>query len=267
MQFSTETLKANSVASPRVRKSQSSSRFSFVSVSSSSGSSGRNRRSISLLGRGGTGNGNSKRLVHLFKERGEHVALSEVIFAEERGGDMNEKADYGMTLLMIAVGNNCSNEVVEYLIQRGARVDDKNIIGQTALFTAVTTCVRLTKLLLEYGADANVRDVLTARSPLMEAAGFAPDLEIVTWLCCAGASLDARDSKKRLPVDFAKQKSRESEFLAATHVPNEMKLEQKERLDFDVNDEPASPQERKNPDHEESPSLFSSLQTYLPKFG
>ncbi|XP_045696615.1 cyclin-dependent kinase inhibitor 2A-like isoform X3 [Phyllostomus hastatus] len=63
---------------------------------------------------------------------------------------------------------------------------------------------RVAKLLLRYGADPNCADPTTLATPVHDAAreGF---LDTLVVLHRAGAQLDVRDARGRLPVDLAEE--------------------------------------------------------------
>ena len=151
-----------------------------------------------------------KRMVHLFKERGDKVTIGDITRMELSGSNVKEVGDYGMTTLHIAISNNCNDEIIEYLILKGVDVNQRNLIGQTPLFLAVSSSYRLTLLLLQYGAKWNVRDTLTGRTPLMECAGYGEMGEIreILYLLfsCEGLDEEVKDSRGKNALELAEQR-------------------------------------------------------------
>ena len=111
-------------------------------------------------------------------------------------------------------------------------------VGQTALFSTVTSSVELTQVLLSYDANPNVCDTLTGRTPLMECAGYASNEDmarIVHLLIGAGAYLDPVDARKMTAADYARdKKDRLDEFLHAveTAPKSSTKEAPRSRLNF-----------------------------------
>ncbi|RMG00336.1 MAG: ankyrin repeat domain-containing protein, partial [Acidobacteria bacterium] len=71
---------------------------------------------------------------------------------------LDERDDYGRTLLMGAACNN-DKSVVEYLLENGRDVNAKNSNGWTALmYAAKGGCKEIVELLIEKGADVNAQD-------------------------------------------------------------------------------------------------------------
>ena len=105
----------------------------------------------------------------IFGPRGLTIKDVEHYLAE--GGDINRRTEYGNTLLHTAADNQ-QLDLVEFLIARGADVNARGACGYTPLHYAVdiecnTQCrpnyyspaeFRVTKLLLQAGADDSLRD-------------------------------------------------------------------------------------------------------------
>ena len=76
----------------------------------------------------------------------------------DRGGDVNAKDDYGLTLLHWAASHNPNPEVAALLLARGADVNAKNDYGWTPLHGAAqdNPDPAVAELLLDRGADVHV---------------------------------------------------------------------------------------------------------------
>lgn len=101
------------------------------------------------------------------------------------GAKVNAISKYGQTPLMTAA-RTCSEPVVRYLLQNGANPAEKNARRGTALIPAVVNgCVDVAKVLLQAGADVNVR---TAEGEtLLDLARSNHDARMVRLLQQAGA--------------------------------------------------------------------------------
>ena len=193
----------------------------------------------------------SSYIISTLKEKQESCTVEDLRKAIDFGGYVAEVAEFGMTPLMIACGYNCSNEVIEFLIDQGAEVDRKNMIGQTALFNASAASKRLVDLLIERGADVNIIDTLTGRTALMECAGYNPEMEAVTSLVMAGAYVDVLDSFGKSAADFASEQERLSEYIRMTSMPDGQELPTlpaKPKSQVERPREPVSPVQQRSPD-------------------
>ena len=107
----------------------------------------------------------------------------------------------GYTPLIIAVYNNQPN-VVEFLLQHGARTETHDQVGNTAL---MGVCFRgykeIVSMLLDAGVDVDQRNHQGATA-LTFAATFG-HLEIAEMLLKKGADINARDVRGKSPLDHA----------------------------------------------------------------
>jgi uncharacterized protein len=79
----------------------------------------------------------------------------------EKGADLNIPNSAGVTPLMFAANGakNPAPEMVEFLLKNGARVNEVDLLGRSALFYAVGKIwVDVTEILINAGADVNVKE-------------------------------------------------------------------------------------------------------------
>ena len=130
----------------------------------------------------------------------------------------------GDPLLVIATyfGATCSSDcaMTKLLLSAGATVDLKAGDDCTALMAAVLCSsgaragAELARLLVEHGADVNLRESILDETALMRAAEHAPPCVVATLLR-AGASLDARNRKGRNAEESAVRRGRSTKYLLA----------------------------------------------------
>lgn len=84
--------------------------------------------------------------------------VEEVKALVRSGCDLNVKYENGMTALHMAALPGASPEITAVLIDNGADVDAKNVVGETPLITAArNNSLKTAKVLIEKGADVNAR--------------------------------------------------------------------------------------------------------------
>ncbi len=102
--------------------------------------------------------------------------------------DVNLANVYGNTPLILAVRDN-NMEIIEKLIEKGAKVDQKNRNEVTALMVAVNNnYTDKAKFLLDHGADINTRDS-DGESALIMAINRG-NLPMIRWLVKEGADVN-----------------------------------------------------------------------------
>ncbi|KAL4220357.1 Ankyrin repeat and SOCS box protein 10 [Mactra antiquata] len=112
---------------------------------------------------------------------------------------------YGKCALHIAVEVG-SIECIEVLLRHGADVDVQNNDGVTPLSTicgdrtvASDVLVKIVKLLIDAGADPNIKDFRECRSALQRAM-LTANVEVVEYLLSVGAIPNELDSGGRCPI-------------------------------------------------------------------
>jgi ankyrin repeat protein len=108
----------------------------------------------------------------------------------------------GFTPLILAVYNN-SVDVVDFLLQKGAKTDGQDAAGNTALMGVCFKGYKeLAQKLVEAGADVNERNANGATA-LTFAATFG-HLAIAEMLLQKGADTYAQDARGKTPLDHAR---------------------------------------------------------------
>lgn len=105
-------------------------------------------------------------------------------------------------------------EIVSSFINKGAKIDDIDIGGHTALWHAVhANKVEITKLLLENKANTNKFAPDDNRTILMEAAAGGAT-EVAKLLIDYGADVKAKDKNGKTALDYAKSaKNKQPELI------------------------------------------------------
>lgn len=88
-----------------------------------------------------------------------HTSIVELLLAH--GADVNASSDARKNTPLIEAAARCEVSIMARLLAEGARLDDRNNTGQTALMVAVGEgCTEAVELLLTHGADVTVVDQL-----------------------------------------------------------------------------------------------------------
>ena len=119
----------------------------------------------------------------------------------EKGTNINEKDNSGLTPLHIAVSDD-SKKVVEFLLAEGADVNAKDKWGYTPLYYAIWNENKdLATLLIGKGAEVNVEP--EKDYPLIYYAVWNEDLDAVKLLVAKGAKFDVKILKDRTAFHYA----------------------------------------------------------------
>ena len=110
-----------------------------------------------------------------------------------KGANVNAKTVDGRTPLHLAATLPAGTPIVEMLIEAGADLHARSIVGATPLLASVAASLETTRLLLAKGADPNARNGLGA-TPLMNAALFG-GAATVSLLLDAGADATIRTKR------------------------------------------------------------------------
>jgi ankyrin repeat protein len=115
---------------------------------------------------------------------------------------IHEKDREGDTAILKASRNCNSHNVITFLIDSGANVNDKDQIGQTPLIAATQHgCKKLVELLIGAGADIHEKNEF-GQSAIITAAQ-ENQLEIAKFLIESGANVNIPDAEGQTPYTYA----------------------------------------------------------------
>lgn len=111
----------------------------------------------------------------------------------EKGSTINYKDNYENTPLMCAVYTR-NRELIDVIIKNGGNINDRNAYGISALMLicSMTDMNDIAKLLIDYGADVNLKDV-TGKTPLMNAV-ISGNIETLELLIKNGSLVEEKDN-------------------------------------------------------------------------
>ena len=108
-------------------------------------------------------------------------AINMVSFLLENGADVDDRDLIDQTPLIVASQHGCKN-IVELLLNAGSNITHKNQQGETALLTATQEGhIDVVKILLDAGADVNEPNA-EGETPLMIAIKLRHKKELVKFL-------------------------------------------------------------------------------------
>jgi ankyrin repeat protein len=109
-----------------------------------------------------------------------------------------------LTFYFSSTVRSCNAATVRVMLNGGAKVNDKDVLGMTPLMWAGRRCdVDMAEMLLNAGAKVNDNDA-TGMTPLMWAV-HARKTEVVSRLLGAGARIDYTDESGLMALDWAKK--------------------------------------------------------------
>ena len=122
----------------------------------------------------------------------------------DHGTDANTATNYRATPLHMAAGNG-SPRAVQLLLEHKPDVNSQNYAGETALQWVISfgslypeKKVDVTWLLLDHGADPNIRD--DSHSTPLHKASSSGRLDVARLLLSYGANIDEKDMEGRTPL-------------------------------------------------------------------
>jgi ankyrin repeat protein/uncharacterized caspase-like protein len=134
-----------------------------------------------------------------------HIAVHEnneelVKFLISKGADVNIKNNYGETPLQIAADKN-NLEIITQLVSHDAEINIKDSSGLTPLDDAIYQGqMETVKYLISKGAEINIKDT-TGKTPLHYAA-IRNKVEISKYLIAKGAEVNARDDDGKCSLHY-----------------------------------------------------------------
>ncbi|MDQ7821266.1 MAG: ankyrin repeat domain-containing protein [Candidatus Eremiobacteraeota bacterium] len=133
-------------------------------------------------------------LLHIASMKGN---LPMIKFLVERGADITKPDEFGQTAIERAAFGG--KESVEYLLSRGASVNERTRSGRTPLHSAINKGdMAAARLLIARGADVNAKDN-EGRTPLHLSSNFG----ISGFLVSMGADVNACDGNGHTPLHRA----------------------------------------------------------------
>lgn len=137
----------------------------------------------------------------------QEVNYDTVLRALDNNANPNQYNDIGKLPIVVVCGKESVNEndiyrIVELLISRGADVNKTsryNNTGNTVLHVSASyNYTKVVKLLLEKGANKEVRESSMGDTPLIRASRFPGNSEVIQLLIQSGADINARQQGGRL---------------------------------------------------------------------
>ena len=142
----------------------------------------------------------SKHGVDLFAESIMQDDLEEFKFLVENGADVNNYNILGI------ISNKGYFEMVQYLVDKGVNVNEKDSNGDTSLHHAIMGgsyyIPEIVKILVDKGADINAKNN-DNMSPLHFASIYNGNLEVVSFLVDKGANVNVTTINNWTPLHFA----------------------------------------------------------------
>lgn len=120
--------------------------------------------------------------------------------------NVDARNEFGTNALMAASEWGCA-DLVELLIKSyGANVNIENYYGRTALMLADYSSIDTMEVLVQNGADVDVRNDCCGSTVLMLVAGSYDNyLDVVSLLINNGADVNARDNEGKTAIDYAQR--------------------------------------------------------------
>ncbi|MFG0244911.1 MAG: ankyrin repeat domain-containing protein [Phycisphaerales bacterium JB052] len=171
-------------------------------------------------------------------EAAEHGDAAEMAQLLDEGADINERSRWrptsGATPIMITLEHNPDVEVIELLIERGAKISARDGQGRSVLMYAMKRQQDqgVTEMLIKAGAKVQARDA-TGQSVLMYACEHANDAGVIELLLEHGARVDARDGEGRTPLMYAVRRAQDDGVISLL-VEHGASIDERDAFDRDV---------------------------------
>ena len=125
----------------------------------------------------------------------------------ERGVDINGKNAQGTTALLLACSYKDNDEMIEFLVSKGADVNLQGGDGKRPLALAAKYSKKAVELLLDKGADVNATGEMSTTALMW--AGHSGQVEIVELLIEKGADVNMKDSTGQTALHWASEQSQD----------------------------------------------------------
>lgn len=166
------------------------------------------------------------------------VLLAIALFASYFFSSLPAAGQYSLDDRLLAAAYNGNADAIQPLLDKGANIDARNYMGNTALFTAaINGKIDMMKLLLDKGASINARGFTgeTALGAVVYAHSLPNEVEVLKLLMDRGADIEAKDAAGQNAlywanrtgpaevVDILEQATRQRKLLedAQAKEPNE----------------------------------------------
>jgi ankyrin repeat protein len=143
-----------------------------------------------------------------------HPRIARILI--EAGADVRHRSEFGTPLLHRAIAADANVELVQMLLEHGARADGRDTEDRTPLHVAAKWGRRdIVELLIARGAEVNARDAFGV-TPLHETSGLtAQHAQVARVLLEVGAKVNAADKRGETPLDWALDLGEEGTALVA----------------------------------------------------
>lgn len=148
----------------------------------------------------------------------ENNAIGIKYFIEKESADVNELNEHEESVLYVALKSRCATDIIEYLILKGANINDFDENGVSIFDLAITyDYIELVKTIIDSGRDVNKTERKSGFTPLMAAVCYGRK-EIVELLLAHGANKDTVDGSKLSVFDYARKMNKKTilKILEAT---------------------------------------------------
>ncbi len=144
-------------------------------------------------------------MLHFFAQR-KNVDIDMFNFLKSEGLDTLKKDELGATLLLKAADNNPSVEKIKLFLAEGIDINESDCVQQTPLSVACGqygASLDVVSFLVENGANVNDLD-FGGRTPLIQASTYAKDPEIINYLLENNADVNIKDFEGRDALYYIK---------------------------------------------------------------
>ena len=161
--------------------------------------------------------------------------LDYIKYFKNKGANIDERANNGVTPLMIACHNNPDIEFIDYLIENGASIHKCDSQGNNALFWAMgNSNLDIVKHLIDLGADVHINNK-NGENILMEALKNGADIEKIKYIISLGIDIKEKNNQEFPTTYYAARYNPHLdvlEYLVDNGVDINFKTDKNENLAF-----------------------------------